>query len=72
MADQQQATGMNALRERVHADIALARNLARIEPERFAAALVDAANELGIDVKAQDVEAAVMRGRVEWMQRWLR
>jgi hypothetical protein len=56
----------------VHADFALAQRLARVEPERFASALVEAAGELGIEVTTQDVEAAVMRGRVEWMQRWLR
>ncbi len=72
MTDGRQTDGMNALRARVHADFALAQRLARVEPERFASALVEAAGELGIDVSAQDVEAAVMRGRVEWMQRWLR
>jgi EAL domain-containing protein (putative c-di-GMP-specific phosphodiesterase class I) len=63
---------MNVLRARVHADFALAKRLARVEPENFASALIEAAGELGIEVTAQDVEAAVMRGRVEWMQRWLR
>ncbi len=72
MADGQLTDGMNALRARVHADFALARRLARVEPERFASAIVEVAGELGIDVTAKDVEAAVMRGRGEWLQRWLR
>jgi hypothetical protein len=72
VADAQQTDGMNALRARVHADFALAQRLACVEPERFASALVEVASELGIDVTAQDVEAAVMRGRGEWLQRWLR
>jgi hypothetical protein len=72
MADGQQTDGMNVLRARVHADFALAQRLARVEPERFASALVEAAGECGIGVTVQDVEAAVMRGRLEWMQRWLR
>jgi hypothetical protein len=72
MADAQQTDGMNALRARVHEDFVLAQRLARVGPERFASALIEAAGELGIDVSAQDVEAAVLRGRVEWMQRWLR
>jgi hypothetical protein len=72
VTDAQQTDGMNALRALVHADFALAQRLARVEPERFASALVEAAGERGIDVTVQDVEAAVMRGRVEWLQRWLR
>jgi hypothetical protein len=72
MTDRQQAARMNALRARVHADFDLAQRLARVEPERFASALIEVAGELGIEVSAQDVEAAIMRGRVEWMQRWLR
>ena len=72
MTDRQQAARINALRARVHADLVLARRLARVEPERFASALIEVAAELGIDVTSQDVEAAVMRGRIEWMQRWLR
>jgi hypothetical protein len=71
MADGQQIDGMNALRARVHADFALAERLARVEPGRFTSALVEVAAELGIDVTAQDVEAAVTRGRGEWLQRWL-
>ncbi|MDB5040943.1 MAG: hypothetical protein JWN27_1669 [Candidatus Eremiobacteraeota bacterium] len=72
MGDAQQTEGMNALRARVHADFALARRLARVEPQHFVSALVEAAGELDIDVTAEDVEAAVTRGRVEWLQRWLR
>jgi hypothetical protein len=72
MTDGRQADGMNALRARVHADFALAQRLARTDPERFASALIAAAGELGITVKTEDVEAAVVRGRAEWMQRWLR
>jgi hypothetical protein len=72
MADGQQTDGMTALRARVNADFALVGLLARIEPEFFASALVKVAGELGIDVTTQDVEAAVMRGRGEWLQRWLR
>jgi hypothetical protein len=72
VADAQRTDGMSVLRARVHADFALAQRLARVEPERFASELVEVAAELGIDVTAQDAEAAVLRGRVEWMQRWLR
>jgi hypothetical protein len=72
VGDTQQTDGMNALRARVHEDFVLAHRLARVEPEHFASALIEAAGELGIEVSAQDVEAAVLRGRVEWMQRWLR
>jgi len=72
VGDTQRTNGMNALHARVHADFELARSLARLEPERFASALVEAAGELGIEVTGQDVEAAVMRGRGEWLQRWLR
>jgi hypothetical protein len=72
MADGQQTDGMTALRARVNADFALARRLARVEPELFASALVEVAGELGIDVTTKDVEAAITRGRGEWLQRWLR
>jgi hypothetical protein len=72
VGDTQQTDGMNALRARVHADFALARRLARVEPQHFVSALLETAAELGIDVTAQDVAASVTRGRGEWLQRWLR
>jgi hypothetical protein len=62
--------GLDALRARVNADAELARRLRRIEPEHFALEVERLAAELGCDVAADDVHAAVAQGRRAWLLRW--
>jgi hypothetical protein len=63
--------GLNALRARVDEDVELARRLRRIAPERFVDDVRALAAELGLDVPAAELEAAIAHGRQSWALRWI-
>ena len=63
--------GLNALRARAHGDADLALRLRRIAPERFVDDVRAVAAELGIDVSAAELEAAITQWRQAWALRWI-
>ncbi len=63
--------GLDALRARVHEDAELAARLRRIEPDGFADELERLCADLGFNVAADDVEAAIAQGRQAWALRWV-
>jgi predicted ribosomally synthesized peptide with nif11-like leader len=64
--------GLEALRERVHGDSALALRLRRLDPERFAADVLRLASENGYDVTDADIAGARTEAERAWTLRWVR
>jgi len=62
---------LNALRARVDEDVELALRLRRIAPERFVHDVRALAAELGFDVRAGELDAAIAQGRESWALRWI-
>jgi uncharacterized protein YqfA (UPF0365 family) len=62
---------LDALRARVGEDVELALRLRRIAPERFVDDVRALAAELGLDVSAAELEAAIAQGRQTWLLRWI-
>ena len=63
--------GLDALRARVDEDVELARRLRRIAPERFVDEVCAVAAELGLEVTAAELDAAIAQGREAWALRWI-
>jgi uncharacterized protein YqfA (UPF0365 family) len=63
--------GLAALRARVGEDVELALRLRRIAPDRFVDDVRALAAELGLDVSAAELDAAMAQGRQAWALRWI-
>lgn len=63
--------GLAALRARIGEDVDLASRVRRIAPERFVDDAREIAAQLGFDVPAAELEAAIAQGRQEWALRWI-
>ncbi len=63
--------GLAALRARIGEDIDLASRLRLIAPEHFVGDVREIAAELGFDVTAAELEAAIAQGRQAWALRWI-
>ena len=66
------AEGLQALRERVYGDAALALRLRSVDPALFIAEVVRVSSELGYEVTDADVTAALAHAQREWTLRWVR
>jgi nitrogen fixation uncharacterized protein len=62
--------GLEALRTRVADDPALARTLRATEPAQVCDEVLRVAGELGLDVAASDLAAALADAQRAWTQRW--
>ena len=66
------ADGLEALRAIVHADPALAAELAAMPVEDLEAELLHRAAELGLEVTRADLERCTSEAARDWTTRWLR